>query len=64
MLKIDVYIVFSISLDRFLPKTVPRCIGRVVMTLLDRSSVIKMAKKLTDDVNYRGFAPFLGTDAR
>ena len=31
------------------------------MTLLDRPSVSKMAKKLTDDVNYRGFALFLGT---
>ena len=31
------------------------------MTLLDRPSVSKMAKKLTDDVNYHGFAPFLGT---
>ena len=31
MLKIDVYIVFSIPLDRFLPKTVLRCIGRGVI---------------------------------
>ena len=31
MLKIDVYIVFSIPLDRFLPKTVPKCIARGVI---------------------------------